>query len=101
MVADLKGTVTLGEDTGKVRDGVREIVTGGHKKVLLNFSELGYMDSAGLGEIVGAYTTVTNAGGVMKLVGVSGKALDLLQVTRLATLFEVHDNEENAVKSFQ
>lgn len=99
-VLDLAGKITLGEATGKVREAVRVVVTGGHKKVLLNLKELDYMDSAGLGEIIGAYTSVSNAGGQMKLMGVAGRALDLLQVTKLATLFELFEDEESALKSF-
>ncbi len=100
IVMDLRGRVTLGEATGKVRETIRVIVTGGHRKVLLNLSELDYLDSAGLGEIIGAYTTMRNAGGEMKLLGVTGRALDLLQVTKLATLFELFSEEAEGLKSF-
>ncbi len=100
-VVELGGRITLGEATGKVREAIRDLVSKGHKKILLNLGELKYMDSAGLGELVGAYTTVANQGGQLKLVNVTGRALDLLQVTKLTTIFEFYDDEETAVRSFQ
>jgi anti-sigma B factor antagonist len=100
-VVELGGRITLGEATGKVREAIRDLVSKGHKKILLNLGELKYMDSAGLGEMVGAFTTVTNQGGQLKLVNVTGRALDLLQVTKLTTIFEFYDDEETAVRSFQ
>ena len=100
-IIELSGRLTLGEATGKVREAVRGVVTKGHKKVVLNLKEVSYIDSAGLGEVIGAYTSVKNQGGDMKLVGASGRALDLLQVTRLLTLFEFFDDEASAIRSFQ
>ena len=100
IVVDLAGRVTLGEETGQVREAIRVVVAGGNKKVLLNLKDLDYLDSAGLGELVGAYTSVTNAGGEMKLLSAAGRALDLLQVTKLATLFELFEDEATALKSF-
>jgi anti-sigma B factor antagonist len=99
-VIELAGRVTLGEATGKVRDAVRDVVSKGERKVVLNLSGVTYMDSAGLGEVIGAYTTMKNQGGEMKLVGASGRALDLLQVTKLITLFEFYDDEPAAFRSF-
>lgn len=99
-IIQLAGKVTLGEATGKLRESIRNLVAKGYSKVVLNLTETEYLDSAGLGELVGAYTTVVGAGGGMKLVGVGGRALDLLQVTRLATLFEFFDQEAAAVASF-
>lgn len=100
-IMELSGRVTLGEATGKVREAVRNMVTQGHQKVVLNLKAVSYIDSAGLGEVIGAYTTVKNSGGEMKLVGATGRALDLLQVTRLMTLFESFDDEAAALNSFQ
>ena len=100
VVVDLGGRITLGEATGRVRESIQDVVGKGHRKVLLNLSKLDYLDSAGLGEIIGAYTTMRNADGQMKLVKVTGRALDLLQVTKLATLFEFFDDEETAIRSF-
>ncbi len=100
VVVDLSGRVTLGEATGKLRDTLRELVTKEFKKILLNLERVDYMDSAGLGELVGAYTTVKNAGGSLKMLKVQGRTLDLMQVTRLMTLFDFYDEEQDAVKSF-
>lgn len=99
-IIQLSGRVTLGEATGKLRESIRSLVDRGYSRFVLNLTETEYLDSAGLGEIVGAYTTVAGAGGGMKLVGVRGRALDLLQITRLATLFEFFDGEAAAVASF-
>jgi anti-sigma B factor antagonist len=101
VVLELSGRVTLGEATGKVREAVRNTVAQGHRKVVLNLKGVSYMDSAGLGEVIGAYTTMRNHNGEMKLVGVTGRALDLLQVTKLTTLFEFFDDEPAAIRSFR
>ncbi len=98
-ILDLSGKITLGEATGKLRDTVRALVGEGKKKLVFNLSGLDYMDSAGLGELVGAYTTVANSGGSLGLLKVKGRALDLLQMTRLATLFQLFDDEDTAVGS--
>jgi len=97
---DLKGRLTLGEATGQLRETIRTLVDGGHKKVILNLKDLEYMDSAGLGELVGAYTSLKNSGGALKLVQVTGRALDLMQITKLMTLLEFFDDEESAARSF-
>jgi anti-sigma B factor antagonist len=100
VVVDLTGKLTLGEATGDLRDTIRELMTKEYKKILLNLENLQYMDSAGLGELVGAYTTVKNAGGTLKMLKVQGRALGLMEVTKLMTLFEFYDDEADAVKSF-
>jgi anti-sigma B factor antagonist len=100
LVVDMAGRVTLGEATGKLRDTIRDLIAKDYKKILLNLEKLEYMDSAGLGELVGAYTTVKNAGGALKMLKVQGRALDLMQVTKLMTLFEFFDDEGDAVKSY-
>ena len=99
-VVSLAGRITLGEATGKVREAIRNLVEKGCKNLLLDLSQLEYLDSAGLGEVVGAYTTVANAGGKLKLLKVGGRALDLLQVTKMTTIFEFFETEEEAVRSF-
>jgi anti-sigma B factor antagonist len=99
-VVNLTGRVTLGEATGKVRDAVRELVERGRTKILLDLGGVTYIDSAGLGELVGAYTTVANKGGQLKLLNVTGRALDLMQVTKLATIFELFEDEAAGVRSF-
>ena len=100
VAVDLAGKLTLGEATGQLRDTIHKLVEEDHKKILLNLKELAYMDSAGLGELVGAYTTLKNAGGVLKMLNVQGRALDLMQITKLMTLFEFFDDEATAVTSF-
>jgi len=100
VAVDLAGKLTLGEATGELRDTIRKLVQEGHNKILLNLKDLTYMDSAGLGELVGAYTTLKNSGGVLKMLNVQGRALDLMQVTKLMTLFEFFDDEAAAATSF-
>ena len=99
-ILDLSGKITLGEGSGTLRDAVRDIVAKGSKKILLNLGEVTYIDSSGLGELVSAYTAVKNAGGDLKLVNLTKKVSDLLVITKLATVFDVKDDEANAVGSF-
>lgn len=101
VAVDLAGKLTLGEATGQLRDTIRDLTKAGKTKILLNLKNLEYMDSAGLGELIGAYTTLKNAGGALKMVNVEGRALDLMQVTKLITLFEFFDDEATATKSFE
>ncbi len=100
VIVDLDGRLTLGEATGMLREAIRDLVAQNKTNIVLNFKNLEYMDSAGLGELVSAYTSAKNAGGKVKMVNMGGRALDLLQVTKLMTLFELYDDEEAAVKSF-
>src|SRR5258708_17242340 len=99
-IVDLQGRITLGEPTGLLRDTVKSVLAGGNKNILLNLGEVSYIDSAGLGELVGCSTTVRNAGGTLKLLQLQKKIKDLLQITKLHTIFEVLDDEATAVKSF-
>ena len=99
-ILDLSGRITLGEGSGTLRDAVRDIVAKGSKKILLNLAEVNYIDSSGLGELVAAYTAVKNAGGELKLVNLTKKVSDLLVITKLATVFDVKDDETSAVASF-
>jgi anti-sigma B factor antagonist len=99
-VIDLGGKITLGEGSGILRDTVRDVATKGNKKILLNMADVTYIDSAGLGEMVGSYTTVTNHGGQLKLVKLQAKLKDLMQITKLHTVFQSFDTEEEAVASF-
>jgi anti-sigma B factor antagonist len=99
-VLDLSGRLTLGEGTSILRDAVRGLVRSGSKKLLINLAQVPYIDSSGMGELVGAYTTVTSNGGQMKLLNLDKKARDLLQVTKLYTVFEVYEDEPSAVRSF-
>ncbi len=99
-VIDFSGGITLGEGTATLRTMVREVVGKGHRKILLNLSEVDYIDSAGLGELVSAYTTVRKAGGELKLVKPNERVRDLIQITRLFTVFDVQPNEPAAIRSF-
>ncbi len=99
-VIDAAGRITLGEGASSFRDTVRELSSKGDKKILLNLSDVSYIDSSGIGEMVSGFTTVTNHGGQLKLLGLSKRVKDLLQITKLYTVFEVFDDEAAAVRSF-
>jgi anti-sigma B factor antagonist len=99
-VIDATGRITLGEGASTFRDTVRDLAGKGNKKILLNLSDVTYIDSSGIGELVSGFTTVTNHGGVLKLLGLSKRVKDLLQITKLYTVFEVFDDESSAVRSF-
>lgn len=100
-VVDAAGRITLGEGASAFRDRIRELASGGSKKILLNLAEVTYIDSSGIGELVSGFTTVTNGGGQLKLVGLSKRVKDLLQITKLYTVFDVYDDEAAAVGSFK
>lgn len=99
-IVDLSGRITLGEGSGLVRNTIKELVSAGQKNILVNLKEVSYIDSAGLGELVGAYATVTNTAGIIKLLHPQSKVHDLLQVTKLYTVFVAFDDESEAVRSF-
>ena len=99
-VIDATGRITLGEGASLFRDMVRDLATKGNKKLLLNLNDVSYIDSSGIGEMVSGFTTVTNHGGQLKLLGLSKRVKDLLQITKLYTVFEVFDDEAAAVRSF-
>src|SRR3954452_22693197 len=99
-IVDLSGKITLGENTGILRDELRSLLAQGQKNILLNMGAVSYVDSAGLGELVGAYTTAANQGGTVKLLNLQAKMKDLLQVTKLHTIFPVFEDEASAVASF-
>lgn len=99
-ILDLEGRITLGEPTGLLRESVKNLLAAGHKNILLNLGQVSYIDSAGLGELVGCSTTVRNAGGRLKLMQLQKKISDLMQITKLHTVFEVIDDEAKAVASY-
>ena len=99
-VVDAVGRITLGEGASTFRDTVRELVGSGHKKMLLNLAEVSYIDSSGIGEMVSGFTTVANQGGQLKLLNLTKRVKDLLQITKLYTVFEVFDDEAAAIRSF-
>jgi anti-sigma B factor antagonist len=99
-VVQISGRIELGEGSAAVRDVVRDLLAKGRKKILLNLADVDYIDSAGLGSLVSAFTSVRNAGGELKLVYLTKKIQDLLQMTRLYTVFEIFDDETAALNSF-
>ena len=99
-VVDAVGRITLGEGASTFRDTIRDLASSGHKKILLNLGEVSYIDSSGIGEMVSGFTTVTNQGGLVKLLNLTKRVKDLLQITKLYTVFEVFDDEAAAVRSF-
>lgn len=99
-VIDLAGRITLGDGSGLVRNTIKDQVAAGHKNILLNLKGVTYIDSAGLGELVGSYATISNLGGSIKLVHTEGKVKDLLQVTKLYTVFVTFSDENEALRSF-
>ena len=101
VVLDLKGRVTLGDGDELLKDKVNSLVNRGFKKIVLNLAEVPYIDSAGLGEIVRTYTTVSRQGGSLKLLNLTKRISDLLSITKLLTVFETFDSESEAIKSFQ
>jgi anti-sigma B factor antagonist len=100
VIIDLNGKMTLGEGDELLRDKVNSLVQQGQKKLVLNLAEVPYIDSAGLGEIVRTYTTVSRQGGALKLLSLTKRIQDLLAITKLLTVFETYDTEADAVKSF-
>lgn len=100
MILDLKGKITLGEGDEALKDKINSLILQGHKKMLLNLGDVPYIDSAGLGEIVRTYTTVSRQGGQLKLVNLTKRITDLLSITKLLTVFETFDNEPEALQSF-
>ena len=99
-VIDAAGRITLGEGSSTFRDTIKDMTAKGNKKLLLNLGDVSYIDSSGIGEMVSAFTSVTNAGGQLKLLNLTNRVKDLLQITKLYTVFEVHDDEAAAVRSF-
>lgn len=94
------GRITLGESVVSLRNQIHELAEGGRLKIVLNLAQIAYIDSSGLGELVSAYATVKNRGGSIKLLHLTSRVRDLLQITKLSTLFEVFDDEAKALASF-
>jgi anti-sigma B factor antagonist len=99
-ILDVTGKMTLGEGDEILKDKVHSLSLQGRKKIILNLAGVPYIDSAGLGEIVRTYTTVSREGGSLKLLGLTKRITDLLSITKLLTVFETYDNEADAVRSF-
>ncbi len=99
-ILDLKGRMTMGEGDELLRDKINSLILQGRKKLVLNLAEVPYIDSAGLGEIVRTYTTVSRQGGSLKLANLTKRITDLLSITKLLTVFDTYDSEADAVRSF-
>ena len=99
-IVDMSGRITLGEGSVVLRDTIRDLIGKGEKKILLNLGDVTYIDSSGIGELVSAFTAVRREGGELKLLKLTKKVHDLLQITKLYTVFDVLDDEASAVESF-
>lgn len=100
-VLDLKGKMTLGEGDELLKDKINSLLAAGKKKLLLNLEAVPYIDSAGLGEVVRTYTTVSRQGGSLKLLNLTKRIEDLLSITKLLTVFDTYDNEADAIQSYK
>jgi anti-sigma B factor antagonist len=99
-ILDIHGRIVLGPEIGALRDAVRNLVAEGKKKIIVNLAGVDYIDSSGVGELVGCFISVRNAGGELKLLNLTQKVHDVLHVTKLYTVFDIKDDEFTAVKSF-
>jgi anti-sigma B factor antagonist len=99
-IVDLSGRITLGEGSVVLRDTIKDLLGKGQKKILLNLGDVSYIDSSGIGELVSAFTSVRNQGGELKLLNLTKKVHDLLQITKLYTVFDVKDDEAVAIAAF-
>jgi anti-sigma B factor antagonist len=100
VVLDIKGRVQLGDGDEMLKDKVNSLLNQGRKKIVLNLAEVPYIDSAGLGEVVRTFTTVSRQGGNLKLLNLTKRITDLLAITKLLTVFDTYDSEPDAVQSF-
>ena len=100
-IVDCSGRITLGEGSVVLRDIVKDLLSKGQKKILLNLGDVNYIDSSGIGELVSGFTAVRNRGGELKLLSLTKKVNDLLQLTKLFTVFDVYNDETTAVGSFK
>ena len=99
-IVDISGRIVLGEESAALRDLVCDLLSKGQKKILFNLGDVNYIDSAGLGHLVSAFTSVRKQGGELKLLKLTNKVQDVMQITRLYTVFDIMDDEAVAVKSF-
>lgn len=99
-IVEVTGRITLGESVAHVRQQIHDLADQGRKKILLNLANVTYIDSTGIGELVSAYTTLKSQGGAVKLLKLTKRVHDVLQITKLSTVFEVYDDEARAVRSF-
>lgn len=99
-ILDLSGKIVLGEGDVQVKERIKDLLGDGQRRILLNLAEVNYIDSAGLGTLIGSYTTAKRDGGSLKLVNLTKRIKDLLAITKLITVFETFDNEAEALASF-
>jgi anti-sigma B factor antagonist len=100
-LVDLSGRIALGEGSALLRKTIRDLLDDGNNKILLNLGDVNYIDSSGIGELVSGFTAVRSRGGELKLLHLTKKVHDLLQITKLFTVFDVYTDEPTAVRSFQ
>ena len=100
-ILDMSGKVTIGEGSVALRTAIRRLLEEGKKKILLNLGGVGYIDSSGIGELVSSFTAINKEGGQLKLLNLTQKLQDLLGITKLLTVFDVYDNESDALGSFK
>jgi anti-sigma B factor antagonist len=100
-VLELSGRITLGEGSVQLRDAIRDAIAKGQRNILVDLGEVNYIDSSGLGELVSAYTTARNQGAKLKLLKLTKKVHDLLQLTKLYTVFDIYDDEASAIASYK
>ncbi|RMG49942.1 MAG: anti-sigma factor antagonist [Acidobacteria bacterium] len=100
-ILDLSGRITIGQGSAQFREAIRQLMEQGRNRLLLNFADVSYVDSSGIGELVSAYTTLNNQGGQLKLLNLPKRIKDLLRITKLLTVFETFDDEAAALRSFQ
>ena len=100
IIIDLSGQITLGDATAAIRDEIRDELNHGARNILLNLADVSYIDSSGLGELTSAFTSVKNRNGALKLLSLTKRVHDLMQITKLYTVFDVYDDEKNALASF-
>ena len=99
-IVDISGRIELGEESAALRDLVRDLLSKGHKQILLNLGDVHYIDSSGLGALVSSFTSARKQGGELKLLNLTDRVTDLMQMTKLYTVFDIKDDESVAVKSF-
>ena len=99
-IVDLSGRITLGEGSALLRTTIRNLLADGHTRIVLNLADVTYIDSSGIGELLSGFTSTKSQGGELKLMNLTKKIRDLLQITRLYTVFDIHGDEDAAVRSF-
>jgi anti-sigma B factor antagonist len=101
VVLDMSGKITIGEGSVALRSAIRRLLEEGKKKILLNLAGVGYIDSSGIGELVSSYTAINKEQGQLKLLNLTQKLQDLLAITKLLTVFDVYENEADALNSYK